>query len=86
MEWLQTPVFLPGEFHGQRSLAGYSLWVRKESDTIERLMCDYISPQSYKLNVKFLLEFSTQPSSYLSLYKPLKNSLKKKKQSKDEII
>ena len=21
-----TPVFLPGEFHGQRSLAGYSLW------------------------------------------------------------
>ena len=24
-EWLPTPVFLPGEFHGQRSLAGYSL-------------------------------------------------------------
>ena len=23
-EWLLTPVFLPGEFHGQRSLAGYS--------------------------------------------------------------
>ena len=23
-EWLPTPVFLPGEFHGQRSLAGYS--------------------------------------------------------------
>ena len=22
MEWLLTPVFLPGEFHGQRSLAG----------------------------------------------------------------
>ena len=22
-EWLPTPVFLPGEFHGQRSLAGY---------------------------------------------------------------
>ena len=21
-EWLPTPVFLPGEFHGQRSLAG----------------------------------------------------------------
>ena len=24
-EWLPTPVFLPGESHGQRSLAGYSL-------------------------------------------------------------
>ena len=24
-----TPVFLPGEFHGQRSLAGYSPWVAK---------------------------------------------------------
>ena len=22
-EWQPTPVFLPGEFHGQRSLAGY---------------------------------------------------------------
>ena len=32
-----TPVFLPGEFHGQRSLAGYSPWGRKESDMIERL-------------------------------------------------
>ena len=25
-----TPVFLPGEFHGQRSLAGYSPWGHKE--------------------------------------------------------
>ena len=24
--WQPTPVFLPGEFHGQRSLAGYSSW------------------------------------------------------------
>ena len=28
-------LFLPGEFHGQRSLAGYSLWGHKESDTTE---------------------------------------------------
>jgi len=27
-----TPVFLPGEFHGQRSLEGYSPWGHKESD------------------------------------------------------
>ena len=26
---------LPGEFHGQRSLAGYSPWSRIESDTTE---------------------------------------------------
>ena len=32
-----TPVFLPGKSHGQRSLVGYSLWGRKESDTTERL-------------------------------------------------
>ena len=35
--WQPTPVFLPGESHGQRSLAGYSLQGRKESDTTERL-------------------------------------------------
>ena len=34
-ERLPTLVFLPGEFHGQRSLAGYSLWGHKDSDTIE---------------------------------------------------
>ena len=32
-----TPVFLPGEFHGQRSLAGYSPWGHKEFDTTEQL-------------------------------------------------
>jgi len=31
-EWLFTPVFSLGEFHGQRSLAGYSPWGRKEWD------------------------------------------------------
>ena len=36
-EWQLTPVFLPGEFHGQRSLAGYSPWGRRESDTTEWL-------------------------------------------------
>ena len=25
-KWQPTPVFLPGEFHGQRSLGGYSPW------------------------------------------------------------
>ena len=36
-EWLPTLVFLPGKSYRQRSLAGYSSWGRKESDTTERL-------------------------------------------------
>ena len=32
-----APVFWPGEFHGQRNLAGYSPWGHKELDTTERL-------------------------------------------------
>ena len=47
-EWLTTPIFLPGKFHGQRSMAGP--WDRQESDTTEQLplslshmcMCIYI--------------------------------------------
>ena len=31
-KWQPTPVFLPGKWHGQRSLAGYSPWSCKESD------------------------------------------------------
>ena len=32
-----TPVFLPGESHGQRSLEGYGPWAHKELDTTEQL-------------------------------------------------
>ena len=35
--WHPTPGFWPGESHGQRSLAGYSPWGCKESDTTEQL-------------------------------------------------
>ena len=35
--WQPTPVFLPGIFHEQRSLVGYSPWGRKERDTAEQL-------------------------------------------------
>ena len=31
-KWYPTPVFLPGKFHGQRSLVGYSPWGCKELD------------------------------------------------------
>ena len=34
-KWQPTPVFLPGKFHGQRSLAGYSPWGHKETQMTE---------------------------------------------------
>ena len=39
-EWLPTPVFLPGEFQGQRSLAGYDPWGHKELDTTNTFTVD----------------------------------------------
>ena len=35
-KWKPTPVLLPGKFHGQRSLVGYSPWGHKEADMTER--------------------------------------------------
>ena len=37
MLWQPTPLFLPGKFHGERSLTGYSPWDHKELDTTERV-------------------------------------------------
>ena len=34
-EWLPAPIFLLGEFHGQRSLVGYSPWDYEELDMTE---------------------------------------------------
>ena len=36
-EMVPTPVLLSEEFHGQRSLVGYSPWGRQELDMTERL-------------------------------------------------
>ena len=44
-KWLPTPVFLPGESHGQRSLVGCSPQGHKESDTTEPLI---LSCRSWK--------------------------------------
>ena len=49
--WQPTPVFLPGESHGQRSLAGYSPWGGKESDTAERLSTAQMYIYIYIYNV-----------------------------------
>ena len=36
-KWQPTPVFLPGEFNGQRSPVGYCPWNHKESDMSEQV-------------------------------------------------
>jgi len=41
-KWLPPPMFLPGEFHGQRGLAGYSPRGCKESDMTERIIDTYL--------------------------------------------
>ena len=51
-EWLPTLVFLPGEFHGQRGLIGYSPWGRKESDATEKLHFHFHSHFNMSLSLK----------------------------------
>ena len=41
--WQLTPVFMPGDSHGQRNLVGYSPRGHKESDTTEQLTLLYVS-------------------------------------------
>ena len=40
--WQPTPVFLPGESHGQRSLVGYGPYGHKESDMTEANLCIFL--------------------------------------------
>ena len=52
-----TPVFMPGESHGQRSLASYSPWGCEESDTTERLYFDFSSQGQNCSTCPVLLRF-----------------------------
>ena len=47
------PIFLPGEFHGQRSLLGYSGWGCKELEMTEQLTHTHSHThiQNWKSNV-----------------------------------
>ena len=45
--WQLTPGFLPEEFHGQRSLVGYSPWAHKESDTTEGTEHSCLTPGNF---------------------------------------
>ena len=52
-EWQPIPVFLPGQFQGQRSLVGYSLWSCKESDMPEWLTQTIINPRKQGRDFSF---------------------------------
>ena len=49
--WQPTPVFLPGDFHGHRSLEDYSPWDCQESNTTEteQLMHTHTHTQTQSL-------------------------------------
>ena len=47
-EWQTAPIFLPGEFHGQRRPVGYSLCGCKELDTTERLTHTHTHTHTHK--------------------------------------
>ena len=70
-EWLSTPGFLPGEFHGWRSLAGYNWWGRKELDTTERLILSLFLFKTILIIVEFTFQsflFFFFPSPLLFLF------------------
>ena len=48
MKWQSTPVFLPGESHGQRSLVGFHPWGCRESDVTECLRRQAGSEQPFQ--------------------------------------
>ena len=64
-EWQPSPVFLPGQSHGQRSLADNSPWGCKESYSAEQLSTVWTKPFSSN-DAKFLREIY-----FINLPKPL---------------
>ena len=61
--WQPTPVFLPGESHGQRSLEGYGPWGCKELDITEQLNT-LASMQCTKLRLDFIYIYIYTPGDH----------------------
>ena len=71
-----TPVFLPGESHGQRTLAGYSAWGHAESDMTEtKHTYIFIVPQIWK-------QPNIQPLNWISWYFLVRNATQQFKRRK----
>ena len=59
-KWQPTPLFLLGEFHGQRSLEGYSPWGHNESDMTEHTQAIQTIIVSYSLGIFVIFRISFQ--------------------------
>ena len=57
-KWQPTPVFLPGESHGQKSLMDCSPWGCKESDTTE---CSHKTSQDGDIYIYIYIYISDEP-------------------------
>ena len=67
-KWRPTPVFLPAEFHGQRTLVGYSPWELKESDTTEHKHTQRLSSKRLLFSLKFILSSPNPLMLFLFCY------------------
>ena len=61
-EWQPTPVFLPGESHGQRYVVGHPPWGCKESDLTEQLTYPHIYIKYGSVYASILLSPFVSPS------------------------
>ena len=67
-KWQPTAVFLPGEFHGQRGLAGYSPRGRKESGMTEQLPLSLISLVRMSLSSNHVCSMSQDSLLFKQLF------------------
>ena len=74
--WQPTPVFLPGESHGQRSWAGYSPWGPKESDMTVRLTFTFNDKLAPNINVVYKTQIeSSRGTQSLFMYLQIQQTL-----------
>ena len=66
MEWLSSSVFLLGEFHEQRSLAGYSPWGHKELDATEKLILSLFSSIYTHTHICMCVCVSMSPNNHIT--------------------
>ena len=85
-KWLPTPVFLPVESHGQRSLEGYSPCGHKELDTTERIVLSLSCNKKQKENLllynrRIPVLFPQIPTSTIQSFRKAETSIS----SQDEV-
>ena len=81
--WQPFPVFLPGESHGQRSLAGYSHWVTKSQTWLKRLSMQLVWLIHFVVQQKLTQHCKYIPVIEMLYYTPMikKTTILKEKES-----